>query len=127
MVLTIAAIVLFQVYWLRKSYAEESKVFTLRTHLLFRETLFKLQATKLHMDTSFNFRAPDPSGVLNMVNVVREKVTMDSMGRKHRAVIVSMGGSAGADPPDSGMHKVFFRTAGNRVADFLSGVDSLQD
>ena len=134
MVLTIAAIVLFQAYWLKKSYAEESKVLTLRTQLLFRETLFKLQATKLHLDTSFNFRQPEPRGVLNMVKVIRDKVSMDSAGNKRRAVMVSVSGRAGMsedndEPPDSGVHRVFYRTQGPgaRVAEFLLRVDSLQD
>ncbi|MDO6434423.1 HAMP domain-containing sensor histidine kinase [Flavitalea sp. BT771] len=137
MVLTIAAIVLFQAYWLKKSYAEESKVLTLRTQLLFRETLFKLQATKLHFDTTFHIM-PDPSGLQNMATVIRDKVTMDSAGKKRRAVVVSVSGRAGAsegvdDLPDSGMHRIFYRAsgpgggAGISVADFLSGVDSLQD
>jgi len=133
MVLTIAAIVLFQAYWLKKSYAEESKVLTLRTQLLFRETLFKLQATKLHLDTSFSFRRDEPSGVLNMVNIIRDKVSMDSGGKKRRAVMVRVSGRAGMsegiDPPDSGLHRVFYRSQGPgaRVAEFLLGVDSLQD
>jgi len=132
MVLTIAAIVLFQAYWLRKNYMEENRLLTMRTHLLFRETLFKLQATKLHLDTSFTFRMPEPSGagVMNMVNVVQKRVLMDSIGRtREAAVFVSVGGRAGEGPamPDSGLHAMFYKTPGARVADFLSGVDSLQD
>jgi two-component system phosphate regulon sensor histidine kinase PhoR len=137
MVLTIAAIVLFQAYWLKKNYAEESKVLTLRTQLLFRETLFKLQATKLHFDTTFHI-LPDPSGLQIMANVIRDRVTMDSAGKKGRAMVVSVSGRARAsedvdDLPDSGMHRVFYRAPGPgggpgvSVADFLSGVDSLQD
>lgn len=129
MVLTIAAIVLFQAYWLRKSYVEEDRLLTLRTHLLFRETLFKLQATKLHLDTSFSFRMPEPSGVMNMVNVVRKSVFMDSLGKSHaQSMTVTMGRSAGVEPPpDSNLHVMFYKTPRARVADFLSGVDSLQD
>jgi len=138
MVLTIAAIVLFQAYWLKKNYTEENKVLTLRTQLLFRETLFKLQATKLHFDTTFHIRMPDPSGLQIMANVIRDKVTMDSAGKNRRAVVVNVSGRARAgegvdDLPDSEMHRVFYRGPGPgggpgvSVAEFLSGADSLQD
>jgi len=132
MVLTIAAIVLFQAYWLRKNYVEENRLLTLRTQLLFRETLFKLQATKLHIDTSFSFRMPEPSGLMNMVNIVRKRVWTDSTGHPgpgRATMVVSMAGRVGGmpPPPDTGLHTVFYRTPGARVAEFLSGVDSLQD
>jgi two-component system phosphate regulon sensor histidine kinase PhoR len=129
MVLTIGAIVLFQVYWLHKSYAEESKLFDLRAHILFRETLFKLQANKLHLDTSFNIRVAGSTGVMNMVNVVQRSVTMDSVGKQRHSVFLRVGGNIrdAVPDPDSALPRMFYRTPRARVADFLSGVDSLQD
>lgn len=131
MVLTITTIALFQAYWLRKSYVEENRLLTLRAHLLFRETLFKLQATKLHLDTSFTFRAPEPpgAGVMNMVRIVQKRLLIDSPGQPPRdAMFVSVARRAGGEPPppDSGLHTLFYKTSA-RVTEFLSGVDSLQD
>jgi two-component system phosphate regulon sensor histidine kinase PhoR len=132
MVVTIAAIVLFQAYWLRKSYVEEDRLLTLRTNLLFRETLFKLQASKLHIDTSFQLKfpqPPDPMGVLNTVNIVREKISMDSTGKmdKAQSVVVTMRTDPG-DKSDTTMHGMYYRNNGaGEVAAFLSGVDSLQE
>jgi two-component system phosphate regulon sensor histidine kinase PhoR len=131
MVLTITVIALFQAYWLRKNYVEENRLLTLRTQLLFRETLFKLQATKLHLDTSFSFRMPDPAatGALNMANVVQKRLFLDSTGhtRKDEVFISVAGRAEGLPPPDdSGRHTVFYKTSA-KVTQFLSGIDSLQD
>ncbi|HVV06055.1 MAG TPA: HAMP domain-containing sensor histidine kinase [Puia sp.] len=134
MVVTIAAIVLFQAYWLRKNYVEENRVLTLRTNLLFRETLFKLQASKLHLDTSFHFKAgepPVPVGVLSTVNIIRDRFSPDSPVEKGhaRSVIVTMRGDQGVKSSDTGVNEVFFQKhgAGGGVAAFLARVDSLQE
>ncbi|HVU53971.1 MAG TPA: HAMP domain-containing sensor histidine kinase [Puia sp.] len=131
MVVTIAAIALFQAYWLRKSYMEENRLLTLRTHLLFRETLFKLQASKLHLDTSLvRFpKTPDPMGVVSTVNIVRERVSMDTGIKGHAAasMIVTMDGEPGERVPDTSLHEMVIKMQGpSRVASFLMGVDSLQ-
>src|SRR4051794_35201920 len=80
MIGTIAAILLFQVSWLRKNYEDEKKVFTLRTNLLFRETVFKLQATKLNLDVKVSSQVDERMGVVNLVNVLRRKGIPDSLG-----------------------------------------------
>lgn len=133
MVLTITVIALFQAYWLRKNYVEENRLLTLRTQLLFRETLFKLQAAKLHLDTSFSFRLPDPAaagaGALNMASVVQKRLFLDSAGHNRKdEVFISVAGRAGGLPPpdDSAHHTVFYKTSA-KVTQFLSGIDSLQD
>jgi two-component system phosphate regulon sensor histidine kinase PhoR len=128
MVLTIGAIVVFQISWLRKNYEDQKKVLTLRTNFLFRETIFKLQASKLNLDTSIDIRIPDKSGVLNMVNIVKDKLIKDSSGKEHRskAVIVTFSHDRAEglpDPPGDSL-------SGNikyRLSTFLSGVDSLQE
>jgi len=133
MVVTIAAIVLFQAYWIRKNYMEESRVLTLRTNLLFRETLFKLQASKLHLDTSFHFQPdgpPDPMGLMSTVNIIRERVSMDSLEKKGHAgsVIVTVRGDGREKPSDTAVREVFYQKLGpGGVAAFLSSVDSLQE
>jgi two-component system phosphate regulon sensor histidine kinase PhoR len=52
MVVTIATIVAFQVYWLQRNYGEEKRLLAIRTNLLFRESLFKMQAAMLTVDTA---------------------------------------------------------------------------
>ncbi|HEY4209137.1 MAG TPA: HAMP domain-containing sensor histidine kinase [Puia sp.] len=135
MVVTITAIALFQAYWIRKNYVEENRLLDLRTHLLFRETLFKLQASKLHLDTShIKLRiTPDEMGMVSTVNIVRERVSMDSSKKKApEEIMITMRSDSGDHP--SGDHpsfksdrEVFFGKKGpERVATFLSTMDSLQ-
>lgn len=128
MALTIGAIVVFQVSWLHKNYQEEKRIFTIHTNLLFRETIYKLQASRLHLDTAFDIRVQDKSGVISMTNVLKDNVTRDSAGRLHasKAVIVSVRHDRAEEGPDS-MAQVMYRSANDKVFAFLSGVDSLQD
>lgn len=123
MLLTIGAIVAFQVYWLRNNYEEEKRIFRIRTNLLFRETLFKLQAAKLHMDTSFDIRMQDKSGVISMTNTLKEKIIKDSPASLHqsKAFIISLKHDEMNGRRDS-VGGVIYRRA---VFDFLTGVDSL--
>ena len=134
MVVTIAAIALFQAYWLRRNYIDENRVLTLRTNLLFRETLFKLQASKLHLDTATFDRMPgrvDAVKVMSTVSVIRDRVLMDTPGRKGHAgsVYVTVHGDPREKPSDSGVHEMFFQKQGigGGVAAFLTSVDSLQE
>jgi len=133
MVVTIAAIVLFQAYWIRKNYVEENRLLTLRTNLLFRETLFKLQASKLHLDTSVHARfpmPPDPMGVMSTINIVQERVSLDTAGKKGPAqsLMVMIRSDTTDKRSDTGLHEMFFRKQEiGGVAAFLSSVDSLQE
>jgi len=136
MVLTIGAIVIFQSSWLRKNYEDEKKVLTLRTNFLFRETIFKLQTSKLNLDTTFNMQIPDKSGVMNMVNIVKDRLILDSSGktRRSKAVIVTFShekpDGMPAGPPDSGdpvADSLPTRAFRYRLSEFLSGVDSVQE
>ncbi|HTI11693.1 MAG TPA: HAMP domain-containing sensor histidine kinase [Puia sp.] len=128
MVLTIGAIVVFQVSWLRKNYEEEKRIFTIRTNLLFRETLFKLQAARLHLDTSLDIRVQDKSGLISMTNVLKDKLARDSSGRIQgaKAVIISLRHER-IDGKEDSMGQVLYRSPNEKIVDFLTGVDSLQD
>jgi two-component system phosphate regulon sensor histidine kinase PhoR len=132
MIVTIAAIVLFQIYWLRKNYVEENKLLTLRANLLFRETLFRMQASKLHLDTSLHFKFPEPlapMSLLSTANIIKERVFMDSQQEKEHghSIVVTVRGETKARLPDTATHEVFFQKQGNvGVTAFLSSVDSLQ-
>src|SRR5258708_426498 len=91
MTITIVVIVVFQGFWLHKNYVEEKRVFLLHSNILFRETIFKLQASKLHLDTNINFRVPDKSGVMTMTNVLQEEMRDTSRSHaRHKSIMVSI-------------------------------------
>ncbi len=142
MVLTIAVITVFQAYWLKKNYQEEKRLFDIHTSILFRETVFRLQAFKLKLDTNLNIKVRQKEGVVSMINVLRDKVK-DSAGGKPRVaagMVITLDqantvtGEKRFITKDSNV-TYFTRQAprrsegmrGNAVFDFLSGVDSLQD
>ncbi|HJS56124.1 MAG TPA: hypothetical protein VJ765_16345, partial [Chitinophagaceae bacterium] len=50
MIVTIAAITGFQVFWLRENYFKEKANLEFRSNVLFKETVRKLQAKKLNLD-----------------------------------------------------------------------------
>ncbi len=127
MVLTIAAIGAFQASWLRKNYLEEKRIFTIHSNMLFRETIFRLQASRLHLDTSFNVRVQDKSGIISMTNVLKAKIIGDSSGLLHRskAFVISLRHDPVNNEFDSA-GDVMYHTANTKVFDFLKGVDSLQ-
>src|SRR5688572_3183776 len=54
MVIAIAAITGFQVFWLRESYMKEKRNLEFRSNVVFKETVRKLQAKKLNLDRVFN-------------------------------------------------------------------------
>jgi two-component system, OmpR family, phosphate regulon sensor histidine kinase PhoR len=143
MVLTIVVITGFQAYWLNKNYDEEKRLFTGQTNILFRETLVRLQASKLKLDSNFNIKLRQKESVINMVNVLRTKAKDSSEAGVARVTAVrGMGGSVMISVDsrkDSGLRRmdttiqVFRRqqgpgtVPGHPVFDFLVGVDSLQD
>ena len=47
MLVSILGIAAFQVYWLKQNYEREGKTLAIKTEMLFRETVMKLQVSKL--------------------------------------------------------------------------------
>lgn len=131
MVMTILVISLFQLYWLRKNYREESHLFSVRTNLLFRETIMRLQASKLHLDSNINIRVQDKEGIVSMTNILQERIKDSSSQPKElRAAMVITVKSSGENAlqHDSNVQYQFRRSQpGGPVFDFLMGVDSLRD
>ena len=82
MVMTILVISLFQLYWLRKNYREEKHLFSVRTNLLFRETILRLQASKLHLDSNINIRVQDKEGIISMTNILQDRIRDTSSAAK---------------------------------------------
>lgn len=130
-VLSIVVITVFQAYWLSKNYRDEKRLFTTRTNILFRETIFRLQASKLKLDSNIHIRVQDREGVVNVTNVLRERLR-DSVMAVHprrRTMFVAMDSRRGEPGGDS--FNVHYRVAegapATTVFGFLAGVDSLRD
>lgn len=127
--LTLLVITAFQAYWLRKNYREQRQLFTSRTNLLFRETLFRLQAVKLEMDPNVKIRVQDREGVVSISNVLSEKLRDTLMrGPVRRTMLMAVKDAAGHGPDSVNVQYRMDRgVPGQRVFEFLAGVDSLQD
>lgn len=72
--LTILLITAFQGYWLSNNYREENKLFTTRTNILFRETIFRLQTVKLNLDSGISLRVATRAGMTGISNVLQERI-----------------------------------------------------
>jgi len=126
MVLTIGAIIFFQAFWLRKTFVEEKRVVKIRTDQLFRETVFKLQASKLHIDTGWNIHFEARSGAINLTNVIRERIISDSAGKGSAGQMIFTVDSKGPERIQDTVVKRMTRIE-PKVLHLLSGVDSLQE
>ncbi|MFT3932517.1 MAG: HAMP domain-containing sensor histidine kinase [Chitinophagaceae bacterium] len=133
MLLTILIISAFQVYWLRNNFKEEQHLFNVRTNLLFRESVFRLQAAKLKLDSNINVRVEDKKGIITMTNVLMERVK-DSVSPekgKPKAFVIRVDRNNLDAQMDSNIHIRARRSeapgASGPVFDFLRGVDSLHD
>ncbi len=132
MLITIIVVTAFQVYWLRKNFLEEKHLFSVRTNLLFRETVIRLQASKLNLDSNVNIRIEDKEGIISMTNVLQEKVR-DSVrpGKKMQtSVMITMNHTNPQFATDTNVMYRFRKDgppSGGPVFNFLRGVDSLHD
>ena len=135
MAITIIGITVFQVYWLYNTYEREKRTLDIRSNMMFRETVYKLQASKLRIDslvfdsvTDKRFTKEELSGkqtirflprqkMIGLMNVLKEKAK-DSSGRQD---IVSLESHV----VKRKRHERSFPN--NRLMQFLYEVDSLQD
>lgn len=138
--LSILLITAFQGYWLSKNYREEQKLFTSRTNILFRETIFRLQATKLKLDSTFSIHVTDREGVMGISSVLHERLrdSAVTIAQAKPAMIVAVKADDQSAVPGKAVHppiqeayNVQYARTQNatsvRVFDFLTGVDSLRD
>jgi two-component system phosphate regulon sensor histidine kinase PhoR len=139
MLLAIVALVVFQSYWLYKSFGEEQKDITIRTNILFREAITQCQAEKLQLDTNVHFRV-NGYGATVTLDAVKRRVK-DSAVRylnEMKSVTVMKPNEVQParvfhkriDGPDSlrQMIQVFKTGPGaGGIIRILEGVDSLQD
>ncbi|MBI5371133.1 MAG: HAMP domain-containing histidine kinase [Sphingobacteriales bacterium] len=153
MVISILGIAAFQFYWLQQNYEREEKTLSVRAEMLFRESVMKLQVSKLKLDGVWfdsagnkgmriiigdEKKARFPSGsneeVLSTINVIRDKLA-DSFRKDHskekRAMVIAMqtsgGMNAGKDSLKFDMDIPPPPGSDNHVINLLYGVDSLQD
>lgn len=154
MLVSILGIAAFQVYWLKQNFNREEKTLAIKTEMLFRETVMKLQVLKLKLDDAFidstgigdvkifigddkkravRFRPREE--VVSTINVIRDKLA-DSLrrdtSRSKKGMVISMQtSSAFTEENDSLKFDVDMPAPhhgpGNRFFNFLYGVDSLQD
>lgn len=127
---TILVITAFQVYWLSKNYREEERLFTTRTNILFRETIFRLQAAKLKLDTNINIRIQDRQGVTRISNVLQERFRDSSSPMRTSQRTVVFATTAPAYRSRDSFHVQYDDNKSApriRVFDFLADVDSLRD
>src|SRR5882724_3766618 len=148
--ITIIGITAFQLYWLKNNYTREKQNLEIKTNVAFKETLFELQASYLHLGkpnadslkrppvrffvsdrNDSKLQVSPGTEVVEMVNILRDKVRdsvqTDSAGQK--SIVISMNNSAAwyrNDSP-SGHHVRVNGDPGDKVFQFLYDMDSLQD
>lgn len=144
MFLAILAIVVFQGYWLQKNYQDELENLHIRTNVLFRETVQRIQMEKLKLDTNGNVRLRVLPGMPAGNASFQTFSIKDTVARRHRlgSVIYSLNKTFRVARKDSLHHQIdslqVFTQAGEvaaiprsrpsqRIIQFLQGVDSLQD
>ena len=74
MLVSMVLLAAFQAWWLYKSYREEEETLGIRTSMLFRETLYGMQAIKLSLDSNFQFRFPSRTNMVGVVNKLSAKM-----------------------------------------------------
>ena len=129
--LMVAAIVLiaaFQVYWIVIKINEEKRILRFRTNVIFRESVFDLQSSRLKLDSTSRLRYGLPPDIARFTETIRKRMS-DSLysipPQPTRNSIITVERPAGSMPDDSPLRRSY--KAGGRFFEFLIGIDSLQD
>jgi len=150
MLLAILAITGFQIFWLGQQYGREKKLLITKSDMLFRESIFTLQAEKLKLEGPRNKDTSHPQiqitlksndrkegifdseinkDVVNYVNIIREKVQDSNLPKK--SMIIAMDESHLINLGDSmqSNQSLVWNSSGKggKIVQFLYGLDSLQD
>jgi two-component system phosphate regulon sensor histidine kinase PhoR len=149
MTITLLVITGFQAYWLKNNYDREKRAMHIKANMAFQETVRHLQAAKLNLkdpslvdslhkgkmrvfvngdvrESDMNIKVMPKTEVVTMVNAMRDKIRDSLKGAKvNSAVIVSMNKGPGVPHGDTLTFER--RIEGNKIVQFLYGVDSLQD
>lgn len=129
--LMVAAIILvaaFQVYWIKLKIEEEKRILRFRTNVIFRETVFDLQSSKLKLDSSIRYRYGLPPDIARFTETVRKRLDDSSISfppQPTRNSIITVERPANSVSDDTDLRRGY--EAGGRFYEFLIGIDSLQD
>ena len=146
MVITMAVITGFQVYWLKDNYDREKKGLLIKTNLLFQEVVNKLQATKLKLPHP----VPDDSAqtaptrifvdgmpladslprrkIITLVNTIRQKMHNEKKGGPVRSTMIfRMNGNGSLAKDSSPVQISQISDNSNQLLNVLYRVDLLQD
>jgi len=137
MILTIGTIVAFQGYWLRRNYLEEKKLLNSRANLLFKETVFKLQAARLHIDTAIKMRIQedgaainirkDGGGTVNTRGIARREAATTGAVREFKSIILMRRDSAAPKDTISAQKNIFYSSKGSKTLSLILNFDSIKD
>ncbi len=94
MVAAILLIVAFQTYWLQKLYMEEAAGFKKTTDIVFRETMYKVQAQRLKKDSLFYQIIPEENNFLgDVADLVSKKlpeIRINTKNKQSKEMVISM-------------------------------------
>ncbi len=140
----------FQLYWLNDSYDRETRALEIRSNMMFRETVRRLQSSKLNfnmpesemaIDKKFRFKIVEGQPLSNsqrksgdlvaMMNVVRDRMS-DTMKKDpgiQEAMYMAFEKRQKTKGNDSTREKRRrdYNFMGDRVHQMMAGIDSLQD
>jgi signal transduction histidine kinase len=100
MVAAIVLIVGFQIYWLNKLYEDEAASFKKTTDVVFRETMYKVQAQRLKRDSFFYKYIPEQNSFMGDVaelvtaKIPQISISTNSSGLQNEMSITSLTDSA---------------------------------
>ena len=140
----------FQLYWLNDSYDRESRSLEVRSNLMFRETVRRMQSSRLNFNESDKEEGADKkirifikdgqvisdtqrrkSDMVAMMNVMRDRMsdTIKKDPGMQEAMYMAMEKRQQQKLTDtsSGNKKRGYNWMGERVHQMLAGIDSLQD
>ena len=129
MLVSMVLLAAFQGWWLYKSYREEKETMEIRTSILFRETLYGLQAAKLKLDTNFRLsRLPNSTDAVGVVNVLRSKA-LDTLRKQMPPgnVMISMKSNTVRTRRRDSSVTSFVRYTPDKIFDVLLASESSHD
>lgn len=151
--ITILGVTAFQLYWLKQNYDREKKTLAIKAEVAFRETVMRLQGSKLKLDgVKWEGKATVPPGVkffvsdkdedgidevanlprqemISSINIIRDKIT-DSLKKnvKGKMIITMNNSSVSVSKDSASFNEELPRPGkGDYILNLLYEVDSLQD
>jgi two-component system phosphate regulon sensor histidine kinase PhoR len=146
MSVTILGILGFQLYWLQQNYSREKKTLSIKTDVSFRETILRLQASKLNLEDlepgipgsgkvkvmmtdgeQTQVRFTPKEEIVSTINVIGDKARDTMTVPLKKGMMITMN-NRGRLRNDSLEFQTRISGSGREhIFDFLYGVDSLQD